>query len=145
VSSQGGFTLIEVMMSVTIIAILVGLSAPVYETFVRRNDLDLVTQNIASTLRRAEAYARSGNGDADWSVEIQTSTATLFQGTNFAGRNTNFDETVAIPTSVTRSGLSEVQFTKFTSAPNTSGTITLTSTTSSTRTITINAQGMVDY
>ena len=145
-SGQRGFTLMEVLLSVSIIGILVGLSAPVYETFVRRNDLDLATQNIAATLRRAQLYARNGNYDAAWSVEIQSGTVTLFQGTNFGGRNTNYDETYTMPGTVTPSGTGEVQFAQFTADPTpTSSTITLTSTTSSVRTITVNAQGMVDY
>jgi prepilin-type N-terminal cleavage/methylation domain-containing protein len=144
-TKPAGFTLIEVLLSVTLIGMLVALSLPVYETFVRRNDLDLTTQSIASMLRRAETYARAVSGDSVWSVEIQSSTATLFQGTNFASRNTAFDETTTIPSSITPGGLSEIQFTKLSAAPNATGTITLTSTANSTRTIAINAKGMVDY
>src|SRR5882724_4381057 len=121
---MAGFTLIEMLLSVTIIGMLVGLSLPVYESFVRRNDLDLTAQGIAFMLRRAESYARGVNGDAAWSVEVQASAATLFQGTNFATRNTAYDETLSMPASVTPSGLGEVQFTKFTAIPNTTGTIT---------------------
>lgn len=142
---DSGFTLTEMLLSVTIIGMLAGMSIPVYESFVRRNDLDLAAQNIAATIRRAEAYARSMNGDNAWSVEVQSTTVTLFQGTNFAGRNTNLDETYSLPASVTPSGLSEVRFAKFTAAPNTTGNITLTSSTNDVRTITINAKGAVDY
>lgn len=144
-NTSGGFTLIEMLLSVTIIGMLSGMSVPVYESFVRRNDLDLAAQTIASTLRRAETYARNQNSDNAWSVEVQPTTVTLFQGTNFAGRNTNFDETYSLPASVTPSGLGEVQFAKFNAAPNTSGSVTLTSTTNDTRTVTVNAKGMVDY
>jgi prepilin-type N-terminal cleavage/methylation domain-containing protein len=140
-----GFTLLEVLLCVAIIGLLTGLSVPVYETFVRRNDLDLTTQGIVMMLERAETYARAVNGDAAWSVEVQSSQVTLFQGTTFASRNTAYDEILPIPVSMTRSGLSEVQFSKFSALPNATGTITLTSTTNDTRTITINAKGMVDY
>lgn len=142
---RAGFTLIELLLSISIIGLLVGLSAPVYETFVRRNDLDLTAQSLVAALRRAESYARAVNGDAAWSVEIQTATITLFQGTSFASRNTAFDETTAIPATTVPSGLSEVQFAKLSGTPNATGSITLTSTTSDIRTITINAKGMVDY
>lgn len=142
---QTGFTLIELLLAVTIIGLLAGLSVPVYETFVRRNDLDITAQAVAATLRRAEAYARSSNSDSAWSVEVQATTLTLFKGTSFASRDTNEDETYSIPGSITPSGLSEVQFAKFTALPNTTGTITLTSSSSDVRTIAINAKGMVDY
>ena len=145
---QAGFTLLEMLLSVAIISMLAGASLPVYETFVRRNDLDLTAQGIASMLRRAETYARAVNYDNDWSVEIQSSEVTMFQGTNFAGRDTSFDETLSIPATVTPSGTGEVRFTKFTAAPNAAAVttpITLTSTANNTRTITLNAKGMVDY
>jgi len=140
-----GFTLLEVLLSVTIITLLVGISLPVYASFVRRNDLDIAVQDMAASLRRAEAYARAVQGDAVWSVRVQSSSFTLYRGTDFAARNTAYDETVDLPDTVTPSGLSDVQFAKLTAAPNTTGTITLTSTTNDIRTITVNAKGMVDY
>lgn len=143
--NQQGFTLLEVLLSVAIIALLTGLSMPVYETFMRRNDLDLTAQQLAASLRRAQTFARGVNRDSAWSVEIQPSAITLFQGTNFASRTQAYDEVVAIPPSITVSGLSEVQFTKLQATPNTTGSITLTSSANATRTVTINAKGMVEY
>lgn len=140
-----GFTLLEVLLSVAIITLLMGLSLPVYETFVRRNDLDITAQSLAVVLRRAQVYAHSAQNDSAWSVEVQTSAITLFRGTNFAGRNTVYDETVSVPGTVTPGGLTEVQFAQFTAAPNTTGNITLASTTNDTRTVSVNAKGMVDY
>lgn len=144
-SRSGGFTLLEVLLCVTIIGMLTSLSVPVYETFVRRNDLALTTQGIAMMLERAETYARAVNRDSVWSVEIQSSTVTLFQGTTFATRNTAYDETLPVPASMVPSGLSEVQFTKVSALPNTTGTITLTSTTNDVKMVTINAKGVVNY
>lgn len=144
-SGREGFTLIEVLLSVAIIGMLVGISLPVYESFSRRNDLDVTAQGVVSLLRRAESYSRAVKTDAVWSVEIQTSSATLFQGASFASRNTAYDETVAIPSSVAPSGLTEVQFSKLSAAPNTTGTVTLLSNTNDTRVIAINAEGMVSY
>ncbi|HRJ06497.1 MAG TPA: type II secretion system protein [Candidatus Saccharibacteria bacterium] len=140
-----GFTLLEVMLSMTILALLAGLSLPVYESFMRRNDLDLTTQQLASSLRRAQTFARAGNHDSAWSVEVQPTVVTLFRGTNFSARDQTYDETVAIPPTIGVSGLSEVQFAKLTATPNATGTITLTSTANATRTVTVNAKGMVEY
>jgi prepilin-type N-terminal cleavage/methylation domain-containing protein len=142
---QAGFTLLEMLLSVAIIGMLVGISMPFYESFVRRNDLAIATQTVSTMLRRAEVYSRAGNGDSPWSVEIQSTVVTLFQGTDFAGRTTSFDEAVTLPGSVTASGTGEIQFAKLTAIPNTTGSITLTSSLSEVRTITVNAKGMVDY
>ncbi len=142
---EGGFTLIELLLSVTIIAMLAGLSLPVYETFARRNDLDLTAQNIVGAVRRAQVYARGNNYDSSWGVKFQTGNATLYRGTSYATRTTGFDETITIPGNVSATGLDDIQFAKLTGAPNTTGTLTLTSTTNDTRAITLNAEGMVSY
>lgn len=143
--NRQGFTLLEVMLSVAIITLLTGLSLPVYDSFARKNDLDVTAQQLAASLRRAETYARSVNRDSVWSVNIQPTAVTLFQGTNFATRNQAYDEQFPMPTSITPSGLGEIQFAKLSATPNTSGTITLTGQGGNTKTVTINAKGMVEY
>lgn len=144
-TNQAGFTLLELLTSVAILTIVAGLSLPVYQSFVGRNDLDLSVQTVTSMIRRAETYARSGKTDTSWSVAIQSGVVTIFQGTSYVTRNTAYDETYDLPDSVTPSGLSEIQFSELKAAPNTTGTITLTSNTNDTRTLTLNAKGMVDY
>ncbi len=142
---SAGFTLVEVLLSVAIITMLTGLSLPLYESFVRRNDLDLTTQSVATMIRRAETYSRGAKSDSAWGVEFQTGTVTLFKGVAFSGHDTSYDETVSIPASITFSGLGELLFTKLSGTPNTTGSLALASTTNITRTITINAKGVVDY
>lgn len=143
---QRGFTLLEVLLSVSIITILVGMSLPLYQTFQVRNDLDITAEAIASSLRRAQVYARGVNGDAQWGVEVQSTAVTLFRGAVFASRDPTYDEPTSIPASMSVSGLTEVLFSKLTGAPSTTGNIVLTTTnTNDTRTININAEGMVSY
>lgn len=142
---SGGFTLLELLLSVTIIGLLAGLSIPVYESFARRNDLDLAAQNITSAMRRAETYARAENYDSTWGVKFQTGSVTLYRGTSYSTRTTGFDEVLAVPGSISMSGLDDIQFAKMTGAPAATGTLTLTSTTNDSRTITLNAKGMVSY
>jgi prepilin-type N-terminal cleavage/methylation domain-containing protein len=142
---QAGFTLIELLLSITIIGILSGLSLPVYESFARRNDLDITTQSAVNAIRRGESYARAVQGDSTWGVKFDSTGVTLFKGTTYASRDTAYDETIDVPGSVTVSGLSEVLFTKLTAAPSTTGTVTFTSSTNDVRTVTLNAKGMVDY
>lgn len=142
---QRGFTLIEILLSVAIITLLLGLSLPVYESFVRRNDLDLTTQNIVSVIRRAQLYARSADEDSEWGVRASPTSLTLFKGSTYATRNTAFDEVVTIPASMSASGTTDVVFAELTGSPSVAGSYTLTSTTNDTRTVTINAKGMVNY
>lgn len=140
-----GFTLIEMMLSVGILSLLAGLSLPVYQSFQNRNELDITTQSLASALRRAQTYSRGMNGDSQWGVAVQANTITLFKGSSYAARDTAYDESTAIATSTSTSGSTEIMFTKLTGLPATTGSFTLTSINNDSRTVTINAKGMVSY
>jgi hypothetical protein len=50
-----------------------------------------------------------------------------------------------MPTGISIAGLTDIVFGAFTGEPQTTGTTTLTSETNETRTITINAKGMVSF
>ena len=137
--------MLEVLLSVTAIAVIAGIGIPVYQSFQNRNNLDIAAVTFAQTLRRAETLAQSVDGDGSWGAIAQSGSITLFKGANYAGHDSNFDEFFEIPASVTLSGTQEYVFTKFTGLPQTTGSLTLTSANNETRTITINAKGMVSY
>lgn len=142
---QSGFTLIEVLLSVAIISLLVGMSLPVYESYVRRNDLDITAQSIVAMFRRASTYARGANEDSAWSVRVENTKATLYQGIDFVNRDTATDEVILLPSSVTSSFIGDLQFSKLNATPSVTGSMILSSTTNDTRVISVNAKGMVDY
>jgi prepilin-type N-terminal cleavage/methylation domain-containing protein len=144
-SDQRGFSLVEMLLSVSIITLLGGLSLPLYAGFVNRNDLDLTAQNLASAMRRAQSFARAAKNDSGWGVEVTTGAIVIFKGTSYAGRDTAFDETTVMPDDITPSGMTAITFAELTATPSTNGTATLTSNTNSIRTVTINAKGMVEY
>ena len=140
-----GFTLIEVLLSLSVMAIIAGMGAPVYHSYERQNDLDIATGTIVQYLRRAAISAEAMAGDAPWGVSIVPGKATLFRGATFATRNQNFDEIFTLSNTITASGLSEIVFTKMTGMPETTGSITLTTSAYASRTININSQGMVAF
>lgn len=144
-TNQRGFTLVELLLSIVIIGLLVGLSTPLYRSFLSSNDLAMTTQQVAEIMRRAQTYARGVSGDSAWSVEVQSSAITLFKGTTFASRDASFDEVISMPGTISASGLGEVQFSKLSAQPNATGTITLTTGSGETKAVTINAKGMVSY
>jgi prepilin-type N-terminal cleavage/methylation domain-containing protein len=128
ISSERGFTLVEMLLSMAIITLLIGLALPIYQGFQNRNDL---------------AYARSANADSQWGVNFQAGSVTLFSGTSYAGRNTAYDEVLSVPSTITFSYSGDVLFSKLTGFP----TATLSQTLSgngSTKVVTMNAKGMVD-
>lgn len=139
-----GFTLLEVLLCVAAIGILAGLSLPVARTMLTKNDLDIATVTTAQTLRRAQIQSLAVDGDISWGVKVQSGSITLFKGTNYSSRDSNYDETFDTPTTISFSGVSEVVFSKFSGLPQVTGTTTLTSE-SDNKSITINSKGGISY
>ena len=144
-SAVKGFTLPEVLLSLSLLAIIGGMTIPMYRIFIVRNDLDSAATTLAQNLRRAQTLAWSGDGDMSWGVHLGVGSILVYKGTSFASRDTNFDENTSIPTSIAVTGTNDILFAKVTGIPNATGTFTLTSQTNETRNVTINEKGMVDY
>lgn len=140
-----GFTLLEVLLSIAIIAIMVGISVPVYQSFQVKNDTTIASITVTQTLRRAQVLAQGSDGDSTWGVKTQTNNITLFKGATFETRDTTFDESFELPSTLTPSGVTEVTFSKMSGLPIETGSLVLTSTTNEAKTVTINSKGMVDY
>lgn len=140
-----GFTLIELLLSAALIAIIAGLSAPVYQSFQVKNDLDIAQNTAGQTLRRAQILSQSVNGDVSWGVKIQNGSIVLFKGASYAARDAGFDEIFDVPPSIIPSGLTEIIFAKFSGLSQSAGTAFLTASTGEIKMITINEKGTVLY
>ena len=139
-----GFTLPELLLSVAIIGALAGLSLPVYRSLMMKNDLDIAANTVAISLRRAQVLSQAVDGDITWGVKTQSGSIVVFKGASYASRDSMYDESFDIPTSISPSGTTEYIFSKFTGLPEVTGTVTLT-TENDTRTVTINTKGAVSY
>lgn len=140
-----GFTLIEVMLSLSLLAIIFAMSAPYYQSFQVRNDLDIAQNTIVQSLRRAQVLSQAGDGDMNWGVYVQVGSIIVFKGVSYVLRDISYDEVFDLPASIVSSGIAEVVFSKLYGLPQSIGTVTLTSTANETRNITINEKGMVNY
>lgn len=140
-----GFTLIEIILSITLIGILAGISFPLYQTFQIKNDLNIAANEIIKSLRRAQILSETMDYDSSWGLKIETQKITLFQGENFSNREKNFDEQFELPPTISNPGISEIVFSKLYGEPNAWGTITLTSTNNSIKNILINEKGAITY
>lgn len=76
-----GFTLIELMVTIAVLAIVLGIAVPSFQDFVRKNRLVATTNNLVSALAmaRSEAIKRaarvtvaSANWSAGWQVFVDT-------------------------------------------------------------------------
>ncbi len=128
-----------------IIAILAAIAIPFYVSYQTRNDFHIAVETTAQSLRRAQALARAGEGDATWGVHVETGSITLFEGVDYADRNTDADERVTIPQNILLSGDSDLLFLKLTGMPLSAGAMTFTSGLRDTATVSLNSVGMIDY
>ena len=140
-----GFTLLEIILSISLIGVLAGLSVPVYNSFQARNDMDNAAGTIAQVLGRAEIIAASGKEDSSWSVKIEPGQLTLFKGVDFFNRDQAFDEILQLPSGISVTGLDEFGFQKFTGSPTVTGTSTITDSSGEARSIGVHPGGMIDH
>jgi prepilin-type N-terminal cleavage/methylation domain-containing protein len=140
-----GFTLPEMLLSVSLLAIIGGMIIPSYHTFLVRNDLDIAVTTLAHNLRQAQSLSQSADGDMTWGVHVGVGSILVYKGVSYIARDSVFDQNTQIPKSIVPTGINEVNFSKVTGLPNATGTFRLTSQANEQRTITINEKGMVDY
>lgn len=143
-ATSKGYTLVELMLVIGIIAIITAVGLPIYAALQNSNGLDITTNTLVQDLYQAQIFSRYEVDNSSWGVAIVGQTITFYAGSSYASRNTAYDNVFTMPVTTTTSGLSEVDFSKLYGLPSTNGTFTLTVTGIS-RSVTINSVGMVDY
>jgi prepilin-type N-terminal cleavage/methylation domain-containing protein len=139
-----GFTLVEVMVVVAIVAVLAFLAASLGASSYTKSQLSVETEDLILALRRAQSRTVSGYKDGTWGVHLTASGYTLFKGSTYAGRDSSYDEVHTYPPTITGSGLSDVIFVYRTGKTSNTGTITLTlSVDSTTGTVSVNSNGRI--
>jgi len=142
---RNGFTLIEILLSVALIAAMFAVTGPVLNSFYLWNELNVTATETAQSLRRAQALARAGDHDSEWGVHVGAGQVVLFQGSTYAGRVASYDELFTYPTAILAGGLTDIAFSKNTGVPTVTGTVTFTSPQNQTKTISVNSVGTVSY
>lgn len=137
-----GFTLVEMLLVIALISVIAALSIPLYRSFQTRNDLDLSANGVALLLRHARVLSEGMAGDQPWGVHFETGHAIIFIGPSYAGRY-GTDVNYEIPSTFVLGGASEVVFQERTGFVSTPTTITITSPNNETRSISVNAKGIV--
>lgn len=137
--------LLEVLLSVVLIAVLAVITIPIYQSFQVKNDLELAVNTVSQTLRRAQIFAESVASDTAWGVFVGSSSITLFRGPSFSSRVTSSDEVFDLPSTISPGGLREFIFLKFSGEPQATGTLTLTSSANETKSVSVNSKGVVTY
>ena len=138
-----GFTLVEVLLTIVILALLTATVAPTTLDFYRRQQLHTYTQEIIQILRRTQLSAMSTEGDSNFGVYFTSNNYILFRGDSYTLRDIQYDEVFDLPSVIGISGLSEVVFLKPEGRSSQEGQIVVTNNIQE-NVITINGIGRVN-
>ncbi len=147
-----GFTLVELILTVTIFAIIFGSTAIVFGNLLGQRRLANEGYKIVQLLREARTNAVTGLQGSPWGMYFgppsNPNQYILFKGDTYETRDPAFDLEILLPASVTFSvinfgGGNEADFHSQTGITN-EGTLTLVSG-SDEFTITLNRLGLADY
>ena len=139
-----GFTLVELILVMGIIALLVAVSLSFSISFYKTRQLDIHLNGIVQALRRAQLKSMSVEDDSSFGVYLTSDHYVLFKGGFYNTRDNVYDEIFELPGSLSVSGLSEIVFSRLKGIPSDTGIITLTINNQS-ETIDINEKGRVNY
>ena len=135
-----GFTLVEFVVVIAVIAILAAATAPFYRSFYLAQQFESTADELVANLRRAQARAMASEQDSAWGVRWETGSYVIY-----AADDASYDEDVNYSDQVTISAVSDIEFNQLTGTTSDSGTITLTmSALDQSTSININAQGLIN-
>ncbi|MFC1701092.1 prepilin-type N-terminal cleavage/methylation domain-containing protein [Patescibacteria group bacterium] len=127
---ENGFTLIEILTTITISIILMSISSISYIYFSRKTDLDKTTYDIITTIQTAQAKTLSSEDSFQYGVHFENDKYVLFKGNSYLAGDPNNKE-YSLPDRIeiyninlTGSG-SEVIFQKISGKTDQNGTIGL--------------------
>lgn len=148
--TKKGFTLIELIITVSVVVILSGLATASLRNLTSRNAAQVAERQLRSHLRKAQIYAMSGRRGYGWGVYYaeQTHQATLYcfcGGTDYVSHpDMGIDESIYFPKTVTVTGMTDIAFAKTSGLPTpSSSTITITGPTGGSATLTISSEGSI--
>jgi prepilin-type N-terminal cleavage/methylation domain-containing protein len=144
-----GFTLIELIIVIALMAIVAALSLPFLQTSQVKSDLNSSTQEIVQILRQTQQQAAAGKNNDSWGAYFNNGEKSLviFKGANFANRDTDYDLKISYPDSfslVTDFG-PEIIFTLHSGLPSPEGQIILSDQNNESKIIIINSLGQVAF
>jgi prepilin-type N-terminal cleavage/methylation domain-containing protein len=146
-----GLTLIEIIVVITIGAILAAAAVPIATTLQASAQLNESATALIQTLRIARQHSIDRVNDAPHGVymiqAVQNDSYVLYQGDSYAVLDPDADQITVLPPSInlttTLTG-NEIHFSSGFGIPDTNGSITLTHATRGVKTITINAAGTIE-
>jgi hypothetical protein len=133
----------ELLLVVSLITVISVSSGPYLSRFMAGSDMKTSSDKIVRTLRKAQNYSINGKGNSVWGVHYQAELLVLFKGSDFATRDTAFDETFDLPQTLEVIGWGDLYFNKVRGIPS-STLSAIIRIRDDQRTIEVNQEGVVD-
>ena len=150
-TSNRGFTFIEVLITVSIVAIIVALSANAFSRFNKRQELNNAMRDVLSVLEEARSLTLASKNNVMYGVHFEEGQVTLFGGSVYSpsspdNKITILSSRIYIATTSFAGGGSDVLFERLTGSTNNSGTTTFAfrSDISASSTIFIHKTGLIE-
>jgi prepilin-type N-terminal cleavage/methylation domain-containing protein len=147
--SARGFTLVELLVAVAILALFTTVSIKTFGTMYRTSALRTASLEIVNALRDARAKTLSAENDMVYGVRVGTSSVTRFIGSSYTpGHASNtvyyYEGGASATGTLVRNGVNIV-FTRLTGEPSATGTIYIRSIDSEhTATVTVSRTGLIE-
>lgn len=141
-SSRKGSTLIEVTLTMALLAIIFMTASPFYGRFVFSQEVAIARDELQGSFAKAQLLSMMGKNDTVWGVGVTSTQIILFQGNSFLSRDQSLDEAFDIHPRVTISGFSSVVFAR-TGRPDSTPTITLSGN-GETKVLVMNSEGVLE-
>ena len=93
-----GFTLIEIVIAISIFILLAGAASVSFVQSRRIRDLTTAGQSILTGIRLAQSRTLAGEENSQWGIKIEQIHVTVFQGTSFAGSSNT--EVIPLPSTI---------------------------------------------
>lgn len=140
-----GFTTIEVLVVLAVLAIVAGLVFPFYHSFEDDSALKDAAWRTASMVRQAQLRSFLSEEDSVWGLSVNGSQAVLFMGDSYASRDPSKDEIFNANDGVVFSGDSEIVFAKVSGEPSPAAAIITVTSGADSINLNINEKGLVEY
>jgi Tfp pilus assembly protein FimT len=150
--NKRGFTITELLIIITVFAVLLTIGIPSLRFFQQSAHLDDAAGEIKSALLLAQNRTLASESAQQYGIFFQDTSSphqyTLFRGDSFASRDISADQTFQLQNGLTFSqinfgGSKEVVFQRISGEPNQEGFVVVRAQSGDTRTIFVNASGAI--